>query len=62
MPVVRRIIELAFGQPFERASRHGLTSQWEGVSDAAFMALVLDATAMAGAAGVARYRDEFDEV
>jgi putative acetyltransferase len=47
---------------FQRASRHGLTSQWEGVSDAAFLALVLDATAMAGAAGVARYRDEFDEL
>jgi predicted N-acetyltransferase YhbS len=30
--------------------------------DAAFMVLVLDAHAMAGASGVARYREEFNEV
>jgi putative acetyltransferase len=47
---------------FERASRHGLVSQWEGMPDAAFMVLVLDVEAMAGASGVARYRDEFHEV
>ena len=47
---------------FERASRHGLSSQWEGVSDEAFMVLVLDVDAMAGVWGVARYRTEFDEV
>jgi putative acetyltransferase len=46
---------------FERASAHGLASQWEGVPDEAFMALVFDAGAMAGAGGVARYRAEFDE-
>jgi len=45
---------------FERASAHGLRSQWEGVPDEAFMVLVLDPEAMAGASGVARYRDEFD--
>ena len=47
---------------FERASAHGLVSQWDGMPDAAFMAIIMDATAMHGAAGVARYRDEFDEV
>ncbi len=46
---------------FERASARGLRSQWEGVPDEAFMVLVLDAGAMAGAGGVARYRAEFDE-
>ena len=47
---------------FEPASTHGLASQWEGMPDAAFMALVLDAPAMAGVSGVAKYREEFDEV
>ena len=47
---------------FEVASRHGLRSQWEGIPDAAFMALVLDAHAMAGVSGVAKYRDEFNDV
>jgi putative acetyltransferase len=46
---------------FERASRHGLRSQWEGVSDEAWMVLVLDAQAMTGVTGVACYRDEFNE-
>lgn len=46
---------------FERASTRGFASQWDGVSDEAFMVLVLDAAAMAGVAGVARYRPEFDE-
>lgn len=47
---------------FEPASVHGVASQWEGVPDAAFMISVLDAQAMAGVSGVARYREEFDEV
>jgi putative acetyltransferase len=47
---------------FELASKHSLVSQWEGVPDAAFMVLVLDPGAMAGASGVAKYRDEFNEV
>jgi putative acetyltransferase len=47
---------------FEPASRHGLVSQWEGMPDAAFMVLVLDVQAMAGVSGVAKYRDEFNEV
>ena len=44
---------------FERASVHGLESQWDGVPDAAFMVLKLDPQAMANVSGVARYRDEF---
>ena len=47
---------------FEPASTHGLASQWESVPDAAFMVLVLDVHAMAGVSGVAKYREEFDEV
>jgi putative acetyltransferase len=46
---------------FEPASKHRLVSQWEGMPDAAFMALVLDPHAMEGASGVAKYRDEFNE-
>jgi putative acetyltransferase len=46
---------------FERASTHGLASQWEGIPDEAFMVLMLDPDAMAGISGVAMYRDEFDE-
>jgi putative acetyltransferase len=45
---------------FEPASTHGLASQWEGVPDAAFMVLVLDAHAMRGVSGVAKYREEFN--
>ena len=47
---------------FEPASMRGLASQWEGMPDAAFMVLVLDAHAMAGVSGVAMYREEFNEV
>jgi putative acetyltransferase len=47
---------------FERASAHGLASQWAGMSDAAFMVLVLNAHALAEVSGVARYRKEFDEI
>jgi putative acetyltransferase len=47
---------------FEPASKHGLLSQWEGMPDAAFMVSVFDVQAMVGASGVARYRDEFNEV
>jgi putative acetyltransferase len=45
---------------FEPASKCGFLSQWKGMPDAVFMALVLDRHAMAGASGVAKYRDEFD--
>ena len=47
---------------FERASRHGLSSQWDGIDDAAFMVAILDPQAMTGVSGVAMYRHEFDEV
>ena len=47
---------------FEPASIHGLACQWEGVPDAAFMVLVLDEHAMAGVSGVAKYKDEFNDV
>src|SRR5229473_5162689 len=33
---------------FERASKHGLASQWDGIPDAAFMVLLLDMHTMAG--------------
>jgi putative acetyltransferase len=47
---------------FEPAeSRYGIRSQWK-VSDAVFMIQILDATVMQGARGVARYRDEFENV
>jgi putative acetyltransferase len=46
---------------FELASAHGLACQWAGVPDEAFMVIVMDARAMAGVSGVARYRDEFGE-
>jgi putative acetyltransferase len=46
---------------FQRASNHGLSSQWEGVPDEAFMVLILDGNAMTGISGVARYRDEFND-
>ena len=47
---------------FEPASQHGLVSQWDGIHDEAFMVIMLDRDAMTGASGVARYRDEFNEV
>ena len=47
---------------FERASGHGLESQWQGIPDEAFMVLVLDSRAMTGVRGMAKYRDEFNEV
>jgi putative acetyltransferase len=47
---------------FEPARRHGLESQWPGIPDDAFMVLVLDPRALTGLSGVARYRDEFNEV
>jgi putative acetyltransferase len=46
---------------FEPASKYGITCQWEGVPDEAFMILIFDKMAIEGISGVARYRDEFDE-
>ena len=45
---------------FERASTHGLFSQWDGVPDEAFMVLIFDGYGMEGVSGVVRYRGEFD--
>jgi putative acetyltransferase len=47
---------------FAPASRRALVSQWDGMPDAAFMALILDPYAVEGASGVAKYRGEFHEV
>lgn len=47
---------------FERASRHGLASPWDGIPDEAFMVTILDPAQVSGATGVVRYRPEFDEV
>lgn len=47
---------------FEPCSAHGITSQWEGIPDNAFMILILDAQAMTGVSGVAKYRKEFNGV
>jgi putative acetyltransferase len=46
---------------FKPAAAQGLTCQWDGIPDPAFMALILDADAMRGVGGVAKYRSEFDE-
>jgi putative acetyltransferase len=46
---------------FDRASEHQLVSQWAGIPDEAFMALILNPDVMAGVSGVIRYRDEFDD-
>jgi putative acetyltransferase len=45
---------------FDRASSHGLRSQWEGVPDEAFMVTVFADGRLPQAGGVARYWDEFD--
>jgi len=46
---------------FSPAADQGLTCQWDGVPNEAFMVLILDEPAMAGVSGAARYRDEFDQ-
>ena len=45
---------------FERASVHGVHSQWPQVPDEAFMLLVLDKPAMQEVSGTAFYRQEFE--
>jgi putative acetyltransferase len=45
---------------FELASNYKLSSQWEGVPDEAFMALVFNKDALPKVGGIARYRAEFD--
>ena len=44
---------------FVPASRHGVTCEYEGVPDEAFLVLELTAGGLHGVAGVARYRPEF---
>jgi len=46
---------------FQRASKYGLKSQWKGVPDEAFMAMILKDSVMKGVSGIVKYRDEFDE-
>jgi putative acetyltransferase len=46
---------------FELASKHGLSSQWDGVPDEAFMIMIMDYASLKGASGVAKYREEFSE-
>ena len=45
---------------FRRASLRGLSCQWAGVPDDAFMVAILDESAMAGVSGTVKYRKEFD--
>ena len=45
---------------FERGSLHGISCQWGGVPDDAFMILVLEPDRMAGVSGIAQYCKEFD--
>jgi putative acetyltransferase len=45
---------------FERASTHGIRSEWDIPNDA-FMILVIDEAAMRGVSGLARYRPELSE-
>jgi len=46
---------------FEPASKRGLSCQWDGVPDEAFMIIVMDHASLEGVSGVARYREEFNE-
>ena len=45
---------------FIRASKIGLFPQWEGLPDAAFMALAIDKGVMAQVSGIVRYEAVFD--
>ena len=46
---------------FETASKYGISSQWEGVPDEAFMVLFFDRSLAGRVSGVIRYRHEFNE-
>ena len=46
---------------FQRALEFGLRSQWDGVPDDAFMAMILDESVMKGVSGIVKYRDEFND-
>lgn len=47
---------------FEKASKYGIYCQWENVPEESFMVMILNWVAMDGVRGVAKYREEFDEV
>lgn len=46
---------------FETASKYGLSSQWEGVPEEAFMVLFLNRSLAGRVSGVVSYRPEFNE-
>ena len=46
---------------FQRASKYGLKSQWEGIPDEAFMVMILHNSVMMGVSGIVRYRNEFND-
>lgn len=46
---------------FEPAVKFGLQSQWEGIPDEVFMAMILDQPRMSGISGIATYRHEFND-
>jgi putative acetyltransferase len=45
---------------FKPASQYGMSCQWPGVPDKAFMVLVLNEGVLKGIQGIIRYRTEFD--
>jgi putative acetyltransferase len=45
---------------FQPASNYGLSSQWDGIPDEAFMVIAFDEDTLPSSGGVARYRPEFD--
>ena len=47
---------------FEKASKYGITCQYAGVPDEAFMILVNNPQVLEGVSGIAKYLPEFDEV
>lgn len=47
---------------FERASKHGIASSFEGVPDEAFMIYIFDTQVMADVSGIAYYQPAFDTV
>ena len=46
---------------FTTASKYGLSPQWEGIPDEAFMVLFLDEATTNNVSGVVSYRNEFNE-
>jgi len=47
---------------FDRASKYGIASSFEGVPDEVFMIIIFDPKAMADVSGIAYYQPEFDAV